>query len=51
MTTELDRHLLRPIRDVMWGSNAAVLDSTEFAQPALFTVEVATVPAARIMGH
>ncbi|BBZ31044.1 polyketide synthase [Mycolicibacterium madagascariense] len=41
VTTELDRHLLRPIRDVMWGSNAAVLDSTEFAQPALFTVEVA----------
>ncbi|MCV7420797.1 type I polyketide synthase [Mycobacterium yunnanensis] len=41
VTTELDRHLLRPIRDVMWGSNAAVLDSTEYAQPALFTVEVA----------
>ena len=41
VTRELDRHLLRPIRDVMWGSNAAVLDSTEFAQPALFTVEVA----------
>ena len=40
-TRELDRHLLRPIRDVMWGSNAAVLDSTEFAQPALFVVEVA----------
>ncbi|MET0474457.1 MAG: type I polyketide synthase [Mycobacterium sp.] len=41
VTRELDRHLLRPIRDVMWGSNAAVLDSTEFAQPALFTIEVA----------
>jgi polyketide synthase 12 len=41
VTTELDRHLLRPIRDVMWGNNATVLDSTEFAQPALFTVEVA----------
>ena len=40
-TRELDRHLLRPIRDVMWGSNAAVLDSTEYAQPALFTIEVA----------
>ena len=38
---ELDRHLLRPIRDVMWGANEAVLDSTEFAQPALFAVEVA----------
>ena len=33
--TELDRHLLRPIRDVMWGANEALLDSTEFAQPAL----------------
>ena len=40
-TRELDRHLLRPIRDVMWGSNATVLDSTEYAQPALFVVEVA----------
>lgn len=38
---ELDRHLLRPIRDVMWGANEALLDSTEFAQPALFAVEVA----------
>ena len=40
-TRELDRHLLRPIRDVMWGSRAELLDSTEFAQPALFTIEVA----------
>ena len=39
--TELDRHLLRPIRDVMWGANDALLDTTEFAQPALFAVEVA----------
>ena len=39
--TELDRHLLRPIRDVMWGANDTLLDSTEFAQPALFAVEVA----------
>ncbi|MDT5082329.1 MAG: mycoketide-CoA synthase, partial [Mycobacterium sp.] len=38
---ECDRHLLRPIRDVMWGANEALLDSTEFAQPALFAVEVA----------
>ena len=38
---EMDRHLLRPIRDVMWGANEALLDSTEFAQPALFAVEVA----------
>ena len=38
---ELDRHLLRPLRDVMWGANDELLDSTEFAQPALFAVEVA----------
>ncbi|BBY27309.1 type I polyketide synthase [Mycolicibacterium sediminis] len=40
-TRELDRHLLRPVRDVMWGANDALLDSTEFAQPALFAIEVA----------
>ena len=39
--TELDRHLLRPLRDVMWGANESLLDSTEFAQPALFAIEVA----------
>ncbi|OFJ50465.1 hypothetical protein BEL07_28085 [Mycolicibacterium grossiae] len=38
---ELDRHLLRPVRDVMWGANDALLDTTEFAQPALFAIEVA----------
>ncbi|GAC1405423.1 MAG: hypothetical protein NVSMB60_24720 [Mycobacterium sp.] len=39
--TELDRHLLRPLRDVMWGTNENLLNSTEFAQPALFAMEVA----------
>ncbi len=29
------------MRDVMWGANETLLDSTEFAQPALFAVEVA----------
>ncbi|MGH3610737.1 MAG: type I polyketide synthase, partial [Pseudonocardiaceae bacterium] len=38
---ELDRHLLRPLRDVMWGNNEELLNTTEFAQPALFAVEVA----------
>ncbi|BBY50254.1 polyketide synthase [Mycolicibacterium arabiense] len=38
---ELDRHLLRPVRDVMWGANDTLVDSTEFAQPALFAIEVA----------
>ncbi|WP_264991271.1 type I polyketide synthase, partial [Mycobacterium kiyosense] len=39
--TELDRHLLRPLREVMWGPEQNLLDTTEFAQPALFAVEVA----------
>ncbi len=38
---ELDRHLLRPLREVMWGYDEDLLNTTEFAQPALFAVEVA----------
>src|SRR6185312_11264575 len=38
---ELDQHLLRPLRDVMWGQDESLLNTTEFAQPALFAVEVA----------
>jgi polyketide synthase 12 len=38
---ELDRHLLRPLREVMWGHDEDLLATTEFAQPALFAVEVA----------
>ena len=38
---ELDRHLLRPLREVMWGHDEDLLNTTEFAQPALFAVEVA----------
>jgi len=38
---EMDQHLLRPLRDVMWGANSDLLNTTEFAQPALFAVEVA----------
>ena len=39
--TALDSHLRLPLRQVMWGSDAAVLQSTEFAQSSLFAVEVA----------
>ncbi len=38
---ELDRHLLRPLREVMWGHDETLLNTTEFAQPALFAIEVA----------
>ena len=37
----LDPVLRLPLRQVMWGDDAALLESTEFAQPALFAVEVA----------
>ncbi|OBH50953.1 polyketide synthase [Mycobacterium mantenii] len=41
VVAQLDQHLLRPLREVMWGHDENLLNSTEFAQPALFAVEVA----------
>jgi mycoketide-CoA synthase len=41
VVAELDRHLLRPLREVMWGHEQNLLNTTEFAQPALFAVELA----------
>lgn len=38
---ELDRHLRYPLRDVIWGHDQDLLNTTEFAQPVLFAVEVA----------
>ncbi|CAM4397408.1 Beta-ketoacyl-acyl-carrier-protein synthase I [Mycobacterium basiliense] len=56
---ELDQHLRLPLRDVVWGADAALLDTTEFAQPALFAVEVASFAVLQrwgvqpdfVMGH
>lgn len=36
---ELDRHLRYLLRDVIWGHDQDLLNTTEFAQPALFAVE------------
>ncbi|GAB3690883.1 hypothetical protein GCM10027597_46970 [Saccharopolyspora tripterygii] len=37
----LDSQSDRPLREVIWGEDAELLNRTEFAQPALFAVEVA----------
>ncbi|MGO9158225.1 type I polyketide synthase [Mycobacterium sp.] len=55
----LDLHVRLPLREVIWGADAALLQSTEFAQPALFAVQVALAALLRscgvvpdfVMGH
>ncbi|WP_232001200.1 type I polyketide synthase, partial [Mycobacterium sp. 1165178.9] len=37
----VDPHARLPLREVMWGSDPELLQSTEFAQPALFALEIA----------
>ena len=37
----LDLHVSAPLREIVWGEDAERLERTEFAQPALFAVEVA----------
>ncbi|WP_421111527.1 type I polyketide synthase, partial [Streptomyces sp. NEAU-S77] len=41
VAAELDRHLDRPLTEVVWGEDAEVLERTGWAQPALFAIEVA----------
>ncbi|MEV5872593.1 type I polyketide synthase, partial [Streptomyces tendae] len=41
VVTELDVHLSRSLREVVWGEDAEVLAWTEFTQPALFAFETA----------
>jgi acyl transferase domain-containing protein/short-subunit dehydrogenase/acyl carrier protein len=41
LCAEFDRHLHRPLREVMWGADADALNQTQYAQAALFTFEVA----------
>ncbi|MFJ4923830.1 type I polyketide synthase, partial [Streptomyces sp. NPDC088725] len=41
MLAEIDQHLDRPLRDVLWGDDEEALNRTEYAQPALFAIEVA----------
>lgn len=41
VASSLDGHLRLPLRDVMWGDDPDLAGNTEFAQPALFAIEVA----------
>ncbi|MCQ8195463.1 type I polyketide synthase, partial [Streptomyces rugosispiralis] len=47
---ELDRHLMRPLYDVLFGDDKEPLDRTGFTQPALFAVEVALFRLAEAAG-
>ncbi|GAB4585383.1 SDR family NAD(P)-dependent oxidoreductase [Nocardia sp. IFM 10818] len=38
---EFDRHLPHPLRDIVFGDDPDLLDRTQYAQPALFALQVA----------
>ncbi|WP_182882210.1 type I polyketide synthase [Microbispora sp. H10949] len=41
VVAELDGHLDRPLREVIWGTDADLVDQTAYAQAGLFAIEVA----------
>ena len=43
-------HTRLPLRDVMWGTDRELLEGTEFAQPALFVLEMALAALWRSWG-
>ncbi|MEV6108100.1 beta-ketoacyl synthase N-terminal-like domain-containing protein, partial [Streptomyces sp. NPDC051940] len=50
VAAEFEHELTRPLRDVMWGTDAQALDATGQAQPALFAFEVALHRLVRSLG-
>ncbi|MET8810281.1 SDR family NAD(P)-dependent oxidoreductase, partial [Streptomyces sp. NPDC004546] len=44
----LDVHLERPLREVIWGEDASLVDATIFTQAGLFAVQAALVA---VLGH
>ncbi|MFI6345298.1 type I polyketide synthase [Streptomyces sp. NPDC050560] len=50
VTAELDARLEGSLRDVVWGGDADELNTTGWAQPALFAIEVALFRLAESLG-